>query len=286
MVKHLYKLLFNISLSEELYNKYNEFNDHKVNTISTILCSVLLWICTYLNVIYKASENLYYNTIPKEYKSFVYINLILFTITLLLSLKICLMNYLKVYHSDTMNSYSLFKKYKICSCFFQDLNLIFAILSFSTLLILKVLIGKCEDNNFMTYKSLYCNQSYDSNDIPGKIFLALILSPLAYSCLSSGTRFWAVLLSYVLAFIGIIYTINYMRIWTDYFLFIIYFSLCCCLIIYENERQKLQLFLSNCDLEIQIVENYRLEKETRTSEMRYMIYNLGSTIKDVSLYNI
>jgi len=285
MVKYLYKLLFNVSLSEELYNKYNEFNDHKVNTISTILCSLLLWICTYVYVIQKASINLYYNTVPEDYKGFVYINLFLFIITFVLSLKICLMNYLKARHGESMDTYTLYVKCKVYSCFFQDLNLIFAILSYSTLLILKVMIGKCQDMDLMDYKSLYCNTLYDSKDMPSNVVLALIVSPLAYPCLSSGTRFWAVLTSYVLSAISIFYTINYMDIWTDYSLFSLYFSLSFCLIIYETERQKLQLFLSNCDLQIQIVENRRLEKETRTSEMRYMIYNLGSTIKDVSLYS-
>jgi len=285
MVKYLYKLLFNVSLSEELYNKYNEFNDHKVNTISTILCSLLLWICTYVYVIQKASINLYYNTVPEDYKGFVYINLFLFIITFVLSLKICLMNYLKARHGESMDTYTLYVKCKVYSCFFQDLNLIFAILSYSTLLILKVMIGKCQDMDLMDYKSLYCNTLYDSKDMPSNVVLALIVGPLAYPCLSSGTRFWAVLTSYVLSAISIFYTINYMDIWTDYSLFSLYFSLSFCLIIYETERQKLQLFLSNCDLQIQIVENRRLEKETRTSEMRYMIYNLGSTIKDVSLYS-
>jgi len=285
MVKYLYKLLFNVSLSEELYNKYNEFNDHKVNTISTILCSLLLWICTYVYVIQKASINLYYNTVPEDYKGFVYINLFLFIITFILSLKICLMNYLKARHEESMDTYTLYVKCKVYSCFFQDLNLIFAILSYSTLLILKVMIGKCQDMDLMDYKSLYCNTLYDSKDMPSNVVLALIVSPLAYPCLSSGTRFWAVLTSYVLSAISIFYTINYMDIWTDYSLFAPYFSLSFCLIIYETERQKLQLFLSNCDLQIQIVENRRLEKETRTSEMRYMIYNLGNTIKDVSLYS-
>jgi hypothetical protein len=285
MVKHLHKLLFSVSLSEELYNKYNEFNDHKVNTMPTILCSVGLWICTYVNMIYKASDNLRSNMIPEEYKGFVYINLILFIITFILSLVICLMNYLKAYHAISMNEYIVFVKFKIYSCFIQDLNLIIAVISFSTLLILKVLIGKCQNSNLMisSYKSIYCNHSYDSNDIPSKVLLTLVLCPLAYSCLSSGTRFWAVLTSYVLSIIAIFYAINYMGIWTDYFLFMLYLIFCCSLIIYESERQKLQLFLSNCDLQIQIVENHRLEKETRTSEMRYMIYNLGSTIKDVSL---
>ena len=285
MVKHLHKLLFNVSLSEELYNKYNEFNDHKVNTIPTILCSVALWMCAYINIIYKASENLHSNMIPEEYKGFVYINLILFIISFVFSEVICLMNYLKAYHAASMDKNIVFVKLKIYSCFIQDLTLIIAIVSVSTLLILKVMIGKCQNNDFMisSYKSLYCNHSYDSNDIPSKVVLSLVLSPLTYSCLSSGTRFWAVLASYGLSSIAIFYTINYMGLWTDYFLFTLYFSLCCCLIIYETERQKLQLFLSNCDLQIQIVENQRLEKETRTSEMRYMIYNLGSTIKDVSL---
>ena len=283
MVKHLHKLLFNVSLSEELYNKYNEFNDHKVNTIPTILCSVALWMCAYINIIYKASENLHSNMIPEEYKGFVYINLILFIITFVFSLVISLIFFLKAYHATSMDKYITFVKLKIYSCFIQDLHLIFTMLSFSTLLILKVMIGKCQNSSFSSYKSLYCNHSYDSNDIPSKIVLSLVLSPLAYSCLSSGTRFWAVLASYGLSSIAIFYTINYMGLWTDYFLFTLYFSLCCCLIIYETERQKLQLFLSNCDLQIQIVENQRLEKETRTSEMRYMIYNLGSTIKDVSL---
>jgi hypothetical protein len=285
MVKYLYKLLFNVSLSEELYNKYNEFNDNKVNTLSTILCSLLLWICTYVYVIQKASINLYYNTIPEDYKGFVYINLFLFIITFVLSLKICLMNYLKARHAKSMEVYTLFVKFNVFSCFFQDLNLILAILSYSTLLILKVMIGKCQSNNVINYKSLYCNTLYDSNDMPSNVILALIVSPLAYSCLSSGTRFWAILTSYVFSAITVFYTINYMNIWNNYCLFSLYFSLSFCLIIYETERQKLQLFLSNCDLQIQIVENRRLEKETRTSEMRYMIYNLGSTIKDVSLYS-
>ena len=286
MVKHLYKLLFNVSLSEELYNNYNEFNDHKVNTIPTILCSVVLWICTYFNCIYKASENLNSNMIPEEYKGFVYINLLLFIISLVFSLVICLMNYLKAYHAESMDLYTFFLKLKIYSCCIQDWNLIFAVLSFSTLLILKVMIGKCQDTNFLAYESLYCNPSYDINDIPAKNVLTLVLIPLAYSCLSSGTRFWAVLSSNVLSFIAIFYTINYMKAWKENFLVSIYFLLCFCLIIYETERQKMQLFLSNCDLQIQIVENHRLEKETRTSEMRYMIYNLGSTIKDVSILYI
>ena len=285
MVKHLHKLLFNVSLSEELYNKYNEFNDHKVNTIPTILFSAALWLFSFINIIYKASENLHSNMIAEEYKGFVYINLILFIITLILSEVICLMNYLKAYHAALMDKYIIFVKYKIYSCFIQDLTLIIAVVSVSTLLILKVMIGKCQNDNFMisSYKSFYCNHSYDSNDIPSKVVLSLVLSPLAYSCLSSGTRFWAILASYSLSIIAIFYSINYMRLWTDYFLFTLHFSLCCCLIIYETERQKLRLFLSNSDLQIQIVENQRLEKETRTSEMRYMIYNLGSTIKDVSL---
>jgi len=285
MVKQLHKLLFNVSLSEELYNKYNEFNDRKINTIPTILCSVLLWICAYVNIIYKTSDNLHSNMIPEEYKLFVCINLLIFIISFILSLVICLMNYLKAYHAASIDEYIVFVKFKIYSCLIQDLNLIIAVISFSTLLILKVIIGKCHNKEFIltSYKSIYCNHSYDSNDLPSKVLLTLVLCPLAYSCLSSGTRLWAVLTSYMLSAIAIFYAIDYMGLWTDYFLFSLYFLLCCCLIIYESERQKLQLFLSNCDLQIQIVENQRLEKETRTSEMRYMIYNLGSTIKDVSL---
>ena len=283
MVKYLHKLLFNVSLSEELYNKYNEFNDHKVNTIPTILCSIVLWIFTIIQIIYKASENLRSNMIPVEYKGFVYINLILFIITFVFSLVISLIFFLKAYHATSMDKYITFVKLKIYSCFIQDLHLIFTMLSFSTLLILKVMIGKCQNSSFSSYKSLYCNQSYDSNDIPGTLLVVLVLSPHAYPCLSTGTRFWAVLTSYMLSVIAIFYTITYMAVWAEYPHFALFFLLGCYLMIYESERQKLQLFLSNCDLQIQIVENQRLEKETRTSEMRYMIYNLGSTIKDVSL---
>ena len=283
MVKQLHKLFFNVSLSEELYNKYNEFNDRKVNTIPTILCSFALWIFTIIQIIYKASKNLNSNMIPEEYKGFVYINLLLFIITFIFSLITSLIFYLKAYHAAFMDEYIVFVKFKIYSCLIQDLNLIFTIVSFSTLLILKVMIGKCQNSSFTSYKSLYCNQSYDSNDIPGTLLVVLVLSPHAYPCLSTGTRFWAVLTSYVLSVIVIFYTITYMGVWAEYPHFALYFLLGCYLMIYESERQKLQLFLSNCDLQIQIVENQRLEKETRTSEMRYMIYNLGSTIKDVSL---
>ena len=278
----LFKLFFNVSLSEELCIEYDKFNDQKVNTIPTILCSFALSLFTYIEIMSKSSQGLHSHSVSGRYNWFVHVNMALFNIAFLLSITISLTYYLKAYHAKFLDDSRLFARFKAYCCCIQDMYLIFFTLSFCTLLLIKILTGKCDNNSFSSYKSLYCNQSYNSNEIPSPLLLILVLSPHAYPCLFTGTRFSAILSSYVISVITIFYTFTYMNIWANYPQFVLYYIAGCYLMIYEAERQRLQLFLSNRDLQINLVENQRLEKETRTSEMRYMIYNLGSTIKDVS----
>ena len=130
---------------------------------------------------------------------------------------------------------------------------------------------------------MFCNQLSNCNSMPPTLLIFLVIIPHSIPCVITGMKFWAILISFIITTMTILYLSTQMSERKENPQFVLYIVAFRSLMIYETERHKLQLFLSNRDLQINLVENQRLEKETRTSEMRYMIYNLRSTIKDVSV---
>ena len=278
-MKWIYKYCFNVHLDDDSMIEYYHFNAKKVNTILSITILIVTMGFNIFEFSIKVPPILNSTAIPNRYKIAVYLHLaIIIVLCFLQALNSMIFYYLKYGNLTEKQVIQL----RFWSYFIQDITIITMITTFAVVFIMQVLFGECLST---TNDSLYCNESHDCQQLPFTVTTIMLLMPHAFPCLLTGTRFWAIVISFLITFISFIYTLIYMGIWNTSGTrrFLLYFILCSTIIIYETERQKLQLFLSNRDLQIQIVENQRLEKETRTSEMRYMIYNLGSTIKDVSL---
>jgi len=277
-MKWLYRYCFNVHLDDDSLIDFYHFNNNKVNTIFAIIIFTTLLIFSIIGFVLKIPI-LSSTTTPYRYKIAIYIHMSILIVEVCLqamnSVVFIYLRYGKLSEKQELRLH--FWSYLI-----QDFNIIVTISTFAFMFILQVSFGSCPSN---ATDSIYCNDSYNCQQLPFQITTIMLLMPHAFPCLLTGIRFWAIVTAFLISFFAFIYGVVYMGIWKTAATrhFIVYFIICNIIMIYETERQKLQLFLSNRDLQIQMVENQRLEKETRTSEMRYMIYNLGSTIKDVSL---
>ena len=128
-MRRLYKLFFRLDLDDDLINKYFCFNGNKVNIPSALIIVTLLAVLNLYGVTTKSSEYFNGEIIPREYKRWVYFNLMLFAVVMTSGLTTLTIYALKYwYGASNEEQYPMIKRY---SFIIQDILLLSIASSFA-----------------------------------------------------------------------------------------------------------------------------------------------------------
>jgi hypothetical protein len=140
--------------------------------------------------------------------------------------------------------------------------------------------GHCP-HKYEAYQSLSCNYSSPHQMQEDFEIIACIL-PFCLTMIVRGARWGYVVLAYVISVFTMLFIMVYFDLTVSMGSFVLFNPLCV-LVLYENQRQSLSLFLSAQNQENLLVEVERLAEETRASELRHLIGSVAQDLKTVRL---
>ncbi len=165
--------------------------------------------------------------------------------------------------------------------FLESLWVIGCCISFNLGIILSAYNGPCPQHHTIAE-----NQGCNREDTPhkmneAKMILSLIL-PVIFAITIKNIKWSFVCASLIINTGMLLFTMLYFDL-TQSFPVIIVFIPFCMLLMYENHRQNMSLFLLTQSQKNLIKENKRLAEEAHAVEMRHMIGNVAHDLKTVSL---
>ena len=144
-------------------------------------------------------------------------------------------------------------------------------------MIAKVQVGSCETNS-----EAYCNSGYQCGMLPQPLMLAVWFLSAGVQIGFRGVRLTTILINLFLSTSTYIFCIVVMGPPTmNTFKVIFLYSLFGFMLIFEFQRSSMAEFMLNRQLNDMLIENKRLDQESRTSEMRIMVFNLAHNFKKV-----
>lgn len=179
------------------------------------------------------------------------------------------------------------KRYKPKSKLFQRMSpyyrsvvecgIIVTAINLCLIMITRVHVGSCETNS-----QAYCNNSFHCGMLPQPLLLVIWFLSAGVQVCFRGVRLTTILINLLLSIATNIYstivvgpvTINTIKV-------IVLYSLFGFIIIFEFQRSSAAEFMLNRQLNGMLMENKRLDQESRTSEMRIMVFNLAHNFKKV-----
>ena len=147
-------------------------------------------------------------------------------------------------------------------------------------LIGRVLNGPCYDEDFVQVWS--CNPEHESHALPQDVLFGLLFIPIIASTIFKVVPLRTVMVTWFLAIFFVCLAIGVGNAKQSLPILVFYIPLSL-MVIYENYRQDVILFLLSCKKHALLAENMRLSEEAQT-ELRFMIANLAHDLKTVSLF--
>ena len=164
------------------------------------------------------------------------------------------------------------------SVYFESFWILGSCLTFTLSIIVAVHNGGCIHDDFA--RSEGCN--LDANTMPMDLLFAAAFIPSMFSVVFKGAKWEFVVLSFVLSIAGLLYCI-FMYNLTNSLSSLIIFTPMCMVVMFENQRQNIALFLLTQTQQNLIEENERLAEEVHANELRHMIGNVAHDLKTASL---
>jgi hypothetical protein len=143
--------------------------------------------------------------------------------------------------------------------------------------------GHCPPG-YPAYQGLSCNYS-SAHQMQEDLEIIVLVLPFFLTMIVKGARWAYIVLAFVGCFASMLFIMIHFELTVSMTSFLM-FTPFCVLVLYENQRQSLSLFLSAQSQEDLLVEVERLAEETRSSELRHMIGNVAHDLKTVSFFFI
>jgi hypothetical protein len=138
--------------------------------------------------------------------------------------------------------------------------------------------GHCPPG-YPAYQGLSCNYS-SKHQMQEDLEIIVLVLPFFLTMIVKGAKWSFIVLSFVGCFCSMVFIMFHFDLTVSLTSFLM-FTPFCILVLYENQRQSLALFLSAQNQEDLFVEVERLAEETRSSELRQMIGNVAHDLKTV-----
>ncbi len=128
------------------------------------------------------------------------------------------------------------------------------------------------------HQSWGCNRS-SVHQMPEDYMMASLTVPLLLAVIVKGAKWEAIIIGFLIICWANLFTMFYWEL-TNYSIetFLAYLPVCL-LVLYENRRQSIALFLLAQNQENLLRENERLAEETHANELRHMIGNVAHDLK-------
>ncbi len=178
-------------------------------------------------------------------------------------------NYRKCFSKATMNQIIIYME----SFWILGNNI-----SYSLSIIVLVNGGQCGTTEF--FHSFGCN--IDDRQLPLGMALVSLMLPGMYSMILKGAKWEYVTLTFVLNLIALLFCVFQYNL-TLSLPSVLIFVPFCMVMMYENQRQSIAVFLLTQSQQNLLEENERLADETHANEMRHMIGNVAHDLKTVSV---
>lgn len=121
--------------------------------------------------------------------------------------------------------------------------------------------------------------------MPEDMMLFSLIIPAILCVILKGAKWEAQLLSFAINFSAMLYTMFAYDL-TISLLGCLIFVPVCLILMYENRRQNVALYLLSRSQESLVVENERLAAETHANELRHMIGNVAHDLKTVIVSSV
>jgi hypothetical protein len=143
----------------------------------------------------------------------------------------------------------------------------------------QVYAGQCDSISSFNH-ILSCNPSANNYSLPSGTMLLTMMAPLVLSCVFRMVRWEAVLASYIISNVSILFCILYGQLYLSLYTWILYIPLSIS-ILFENQRNSLVTFFLVERLEQLVVEVEKITKDTYNTEMIHMMANMAHDLKTV-----
>lgn len=139
--------------------------------------------------------------------------------------------------------------------------------------------GLCEPGIDDFEKTQGCNIGSE-NQMPEDMMMINIFIPVLFALMVKGAKWSYVVLAFLTSVFTVLFTMIYYDLMTSLPAFL-YFIPVCMIVMYENQRQSISLFLLTQSQKNLLEENERLAAETHANELRHMIGNVAHDLKTV-----
>ncbi len=150
--------------------------------------------------------------------------------------------------------------------------------AYSLSIIINVQNGQCANDNFALSQG--CNSEVDQMPL-GMSMISLVL-PVMLAMILKGARYEFVLFTFLLN-VGVLVFCSYRYHLTASLPSILSFAPFCMVMMYENQRQNIAVFLLTQSQQDLLEENERLAEEAHANELRHMIGNVAHDLKTVCI---
>ncbi len=145
-------------------------------------------------------------------------------------------------------------------------------------IIVLVANGQCDGDDFLTTQG--CN--LNASQMPLDMMMVSIIIPAMFSMILKGATWEFVCFTFVADVALLIFTMCYYDLLSSIPSLILFVPFCM-VVMYENQRQNISVFLLTQNQQNLLVENERLADETHANELRHMIGNVAHDLKTVFL---
>jgi hypothetical protein len=185
----------------------------------------------------------------------------------------------KVYAHSPNKSFS-FKLLEKCSGWLQSFLMFGMAIVIALHLIFRVVNGQCTKLGFN--HTALCNPNQDVGGLPYDSVALLMMLPLAFNTVMRDSNFATILWTFIIALTAIIVSSKLVNGSQQMDSLVGIYAILGGMLLYENQRQNLQLFVLAEKLTHSLEENERLADETHATELRHMIANVAHDLKTVS----
>ncbi len=150
-------------------------------------------------------------------------------------------------------------------------------IAYSFTILVIVSNGQCDQDDFFMAQG--CN--LDATQLPLDNAMISLIIPAMFSTILKGAKWEFVCLTFILN-LGVLFYCCIKYEFTNSLLSTVMFAPFCMVLMYENQRQNIAVFLLTQSQQNLLEENERLADETHANEMRHMIGNVAHDLKTVS----
>jgi len=267
-----YKYCFGLTVTESVLEEYDKFIAGRENVLFQLFIILFFVLFSITDVIIAVRD---YDRAIRVHQQAGWVRLGLFSSIAAALWMSCVAVVISLKHFKSKSK--LFQKLSPYYRSILECGIIVSSINLCLIMVTRVHVGICETNN-----QAYCNDNYQCGMLPQPLLLSIWFMSAGIRVCYRGVSLGTILFNLFIGIVTYIYctivvgpvTVNTIKV-------IALYSVFGFLTILEFQRSSVDEFMLNRKLNGILVENRRLEHESRSSEMRIMVFNLAHNFKKV-----